>query len=508
MRPGRRFPWPVALVLALVAATAAVQPADAAVPRATALTVQALAPDAVQVGAAIAPDRRRTAYHASYARVGARGWRRTSRRRLPRGPRARRVGVQIGGLRPSTAYRVRVVVTTCGGCPSGTTRSTTRRVRTAPPVASPVEWAAPPEPSRTPPLVQMPEAPLPAPAVDGFANPVYDADFPDPFVLREGDAWYAYGTGAGFPILRSTDLVTWTPAGYALAERPAWTTEAPWSPGMRDWHPWAPSVQRVDTPCPGATEGPCFLLFHVGLTDQDVPEFMHCVGVAASRSPTGPFTVLGRLEREDGVRERGMPIGCGDAAGDGTIDPAPFVASDGKAYLYVSTDRSCGAAGCGYAPTISVIPLSQATPWRAAGPRVPLLAGAPGTWEQGPAPYPVAENPSVVERDGVFQLLYSGGDWRAAYGMGHATADSPTGPFVRSSPDPWVWGDESVSGPGGGMLIADAAGGDWLAYHARRGPGDQPRTLRLDRVTWDAEGRPRLDGPTSLPQAQRPAPLG
>jgi hypothetical protein len=36
---------------------------------------------------------------------------------------------------------------------------------------------------------------------------------------------------------------------------------------------------------------------------------------------------------------RGRPIGCGDDAGYGNIDRAPFVDANGRAYLYLSTDR-------------------------------------------------------------------------------------------------------------------------------------------------------------------------
>ena len=483
------------VVAALPAVAAAARPSA---PRIAAQTAQPAGPVTVLADTTLRKRRATTAVHVSYGRAEGRGWRRTAARLVGRGRGARRVRIVVDGLHPATAYRMRVVATTCGGCGRGTVRTPVRIVATEPvPVErpAPVAEIAPPERELAPP------APVAPPG--GFVNPVHAANFPDPFVLREGDAWYAYGTGDRFPILRSTDLVTWTPAGHALPERPPWTTEAPWDAAARDWHPWAPAVQRVDAPCPDAASGPCFVLFHVGLTDQGVPEFMHCVGVAVASSPTGPFRQLGPLEREDGVRERGMPIGCGDAAGDGMIDPAPFVDAEGGLWLYLSTDRRCGA-GCWYQPTISVIPLSSTTPWRASGARTPLFAGEPGTWEQTPA-HPTVENPSVVERDGVLHLLYSGGDWRGAYGMGHATATSPTGPFVRSSPDPWVAGGETAFGAGGGMLVADATGDDWLAYHAWSGPG--VRSLRIDRVSWDELGRPRLAGPTAGPQDAGPAPI-
>jgi len=43
-----------------------------------------------------------------------------------------------------------------------------------------------------------------------FRNPVYDRDFPDPFVLKVGDTYYAYATngdGKQVQTLTSKDLV-------------------------------------------------------------------------------------------------------------------------------------------------------------------------------------------------------------------------------------------------------------------------------------------------------------
>ena len=67
-----------------------------------------------------------------------------------------------------------------------------------------------------------------------YVNPVHSGYFADPFCLRVGHEYYAYGTGpAGasgrqFPILRSTDLSTWTEAGHALE---------PLSNGVNYWAP-------------------------------------------------------------------------------------------------------------------------------------------------------------------------------------------------------------------------------------------------------------------------------
>src|SRR5687767_1060346 len=77
-------------------------------------------------------------------------------------------------------------------------------------------------------------------APEPFRNPVHAADFPDPFVLRVGDTYHAYGTnGDGDEVrtLTSTDLVDWRVGGDALPEVGRWAY-----PGKT----WAPEVLARD----------------------------------------------------------------------------------------------------------------------------------------------------------------------------------------------------------------------------------------------------------------------
>ena len=59
----------------------------------------------------------------------------------------------------------------------------------------------------------------PAAAEEPPFVPVFEEDFPDPFVLRSGSYWYAYATQGGLtqvPVMRSADLRTWEKRGDAL----------------------------------------------------------------------------------------------------------------------------------------------------------------------------------------------------------------------------------------------------------------------------------------------------
>ncbi|MBA2635336.1 MAG: family 43 glycosylhydrolase, partial [Sphingomonas sp.] len=74
--------------------------------------------------------------------------------------------------------------------------------------------------------------PLAAPPAT-YANPVLDADFPDPTVIRAADGfYYAYATQgtrdgkmANIQVARSTDLVRWQQLGDALPAKPAWASQ-------------------------------------------------------------------------------------------------------------------------------------------------------------------------------------------------------------------------------------------------------------------------------------------
>src|SRR5205085_1664056 len=98
-----------------------------------------------------------------------------------------------------------------------------------------------------------------------FTNPVYDGDFPDPFVLHDGSTYYAYATnGAGKQVqtLTSKDLVHWTPGPDALPKVGSWGFNG---------ETWAPEVLPRDG---------SYVLYYTA---------NKCVGRAVARKPLGPF---------------------------------------------------------------------------------------------------------------------------------------------------------------------------------------------------------------------------
>jgi beta-xylosidase len=300
-----------------------------------------------------------------------------------------------------------------------------------------------------------------------YRNPVFARDFPDPAAIRVGDTYYAYGTATAweawnhlFPVLRSPDLVHWRYIGDALIATPSW--------GTGDW--WAPDVI--------ARRG-LYYLYYVG---KDLASGLHCIGVAVAGMPTGPFT------------QRAV-IGCGDAHGQGYIDPAPFIDGDGRAYLYISVDDPHH--------TISVLPL-KADLIHTDGPRRELFTLSQG-WEHGPA-FSTVEGPFLVKHGGRYYLFYSGNDWQEDYAMGYAEGASPLGPFHKYAHNPILRGNTHARGPGGGSLIQGPRGDWWLLYHAWTGGPSYAaggvRDLRIDPLSWRGDVV-TLDGPSTTPH---PAP--
>src|SRR5947209_11092053 len=69
-----------------------------------------------------------------------------------------------------------------------------------------------------------------------FSNPIYDHDFPDPFILHAGKTWYGYATTndrQNFQEIKSTDLVHWRSVGDAMPTVPSWSSPS---------NTWAPEV--------------------------------------------------------------------------------------------------------------------------------------------------------------------------------------------------------------------------------------------------------------------------
>ncbi len=282
-----------------------------------------------------------------------------------------------------------------------------------------------------------------------FTNPVYRADFPDPFVMKVGDRYYAYatnGSGKQVQTLTSQDLVHWQPGPDALPKVGSWGFNG---------ETWAPEVlKRGDG---------SYVLYYTA---------NHCVGRAVARKPLGPF-----------VDPAKQPLVCQEKAGD-SIDPSPFRDDDGALYLLWKNDGN--AIG---APTQIYVQRLSPDGLHLVGRRTTIEKNDV-SWEAN-----VVEGPMLWKHEGRYFLFYSGNVYSGAgYAVGYATCDTPLGPCTDAPENPILRTACEAHGPGHDALLDDGAGRTWIVYHAWDA-AYSTRQLWIDRLEWK-RGKPVVDGPT------------
>lgn len=286
-----------------------------------------------------------------------------------------------------------------------------------------------------------------APVRAADANPVIADDFPDPDVLEVDGVYYAYATNSGMAnvqVARSEDLRTWERLDDALPVLPTWVI-----PGKT----WAPEVTQL---------GPEQFVLYFTATSFDPA--LQCLGVATSSSPEGPFEMVGD-----------EMLVCPPDEG-GAIDAATFQADDGTWHLLWKNDGNC----CGFDTWLQIAPLT-ADGTALAGP-VTKLIQQDQPWEGN-----LVEAPTLVERDGIFTLLYSANDYGGdQYVMGAATATDLLGPYTKH-PDPILSTDSSDGayiGPGGQDVVVGPDGTDHLVFHSWYAE-DTYRGMNVVPLEWD-----------------------
>ncbi|HET9010721.1 MAG TPA: glycoside hydrolase family 43 protein [Gemmatimonadaceae bacterium] len=339
----------------------------------------------------------------------------------------------------------------------------------------------------TPPITEPP-----GPTAQQYLNPVINADFPDPAVMKASDGYYyAYATqttGVRLQVARSRDLVSWTQLGEAMPVKPAWASESQ--------NFWAPDVNERD--------GHFVMYFsaQIDSAKRITPSDGFCIGMATATTAAGPFTDVG------------SPVECGPNFT--TIDPMGFDdPQTGKRYLYwgsagspllvqeLAPDRHSFADG-----TISTTLV------------FPRSGNDPSAYDTG-----LIEGPWVTYVAPYYYLYFSGNGCCGAgahYAVMVARSTSPTGPFevhtsggTSQAAEPVLRGAGPWLAPGHNAVVKDAAGAEWMVYHAISStnpylfPGNTAisrRPMLIDRITY-VNGWPTVGTsgtPTSTPQT-RPA---
>lgn len=302
------------------------------------------------------------------------------------------------------------------------------------------------------------------------SNPVIDADFPDPTVIKASDGfYYAYATQSqvggkwvNMQVARSADLRSWQLLGDALPVKPAWASQT------QDF--WAPHVHEAD--------GRYFLYYSAKLDAalKDDKKGL-CLAVATAQRPQGPFTDMGH------------PLLCGESFVN--IDPMAFDdPATGKKLLYWGSGfqpikvQELAADRMSFAPGTAPVDL------------IPAVKDGPAGYED------LVEGAWVTLRDGWYYMFYSGDNCcgkNAHYAVLVARSRSATGPFQKLGQATGAADSVILAkygkwhAPGHNSVITDERGNDWMVYHAvdvlrpRTKPADEVNTRRvmlIDRIEW------------------------
>ncbi len=260
----------------------------------------------------------------------------------------------------------------------------------------------------------------------------------DPFILNHGGKYYLYCTTEiapdtdhaavpdGFYVYSSDDLKDWKNEGLCLKKADV---------AGEKWF-WAPEVYRYRDK------------FYMVYSAEE-----H-LAVAVSDKPTGPFTGL-----TDGWLREGKAI-------DGHLLFEP----DGVYMYYVRLDGRNRIFVARLTPDLGAVEKEYDD----------VLVEAKEPWET--VDCEVAEGPFVIKRGGKYYMAYSANHTRnAAYAVGYAVADKPTGPFVKYAGNPVLHAKPGVVGVGHNSFAPTGKEGEYIcAYHCHSDNADfRPRMVCL-----------------------------
>ena len=286
----------------------------------------------------------------------------------------------------------------------------------------------------------------------------------DPYILLEGDTYYAYGTNDanGIRCYSSDDLRVWKYEGLALHKDN--TTETQWF--------WAPEVYHI---------GDKYIMYF------SANEHLYA---ATATSPKGPFVQVGSYQMESLI------------GNDKCIDSHVFfdVKANGDSIAYIFfvrfNDGNC----------IWQAKLGDDFITPVAGTLRKCFA-ASQSWElkQGR----VNEGPNVIKYRNTYFLTYSGNDYRCQdYAVGYATTTNiASGTWTKYTSNPILrrWND--LVGTGHHSLFYDKEGILRIVFHAHNSTESvQTRLMYIGTMKFQSNKLVMLNDPIIRPTLSTTAP--
>lgn len=266
-----------------------------------------------------------------------------------------------------------------------------------------------------------------------YKNPVLDADYSDPDVIRVGNDFYmtasSFDAIPGLPILHSKDLVNWQIIGHALRRQP------PFEHFSKTQHGngvWAPSIRYHKGE------------FYIYYGDPDFGIYM-----IKTKDPAGLW--------DDPILVE---------AGKGMIDVCPLWDEDGKAYItYAHAGSRAGIK--------SIIAIKK------------LSADGTKTLDEGTIVYdghaldPTIEGPKFYKRNGYYYMMAPAGGVATGWQL-VLRSKNIYGPYERHVA--MEQGKSSINGPHQGGWIDTQTGEDWFMHFQDKDA--YGRVVHLQPMKW------------------------
>ena len=298
-----------------------------------------------------------------------------------------------------------------------------------------------------------------------FANPLLPSG-PDPWIVREGRDYYFMRTlGDRLAIRKTRDLADLADVRETVVWRPP-------AQGSNAQSIWAPELHRI--------EGKWYIYYSAAASghDDDAHRGVFVLENAAADPTTGVWVDRGRLA----TRRPGI---------DGTT-----FAYRGRRYFVYSPYIG---------PDSDLAIVRMANPWTLVGEEA-IIARPDQPWERQGGRR-ILEGPEFLKGPtGRLFLSYSGSAcWSDDYAIGLLSAPAGSDPINPAawtkSPRPVLAKSPAngVYAPGhNGFFTSPGGRENWIVYHANPGPDmgcTARRSPRIQRFTWDSDGRPVFGAP-------------
>jgi beta-xylosidase len=266
-----------------------------------------------------------------------------------------------------------------------------------------------------------------------YKNPVLNADYSDPDVIRVGEDYYlvssSFNCVPGLPVLHSKDLVNWTLAGHALNRLiPAEIFDKP----QHGNGVWAPAIRYHNNE------------FYIYYPDPDFGIFL-----VRAKKPEGPWS-------------EPVPV----LPGKGIIDPCPFWDDDGNCYLIHAWAGS-------RAGIKSILTLNR---MNSEGTKV-IDDGV--LIFDGHGDQPTVEGPKLYKRNGYYYIFAPAGGVSTGWQL-VLRSKNIYGPYEKKIV--MDQGKTTVNGPHQGAWVETQKGESWFLHFQDAGP--YGRVIHLQPLKW------------------------